>query len=292
MAFLETPRFPDRIGYTTAGGPTFSTDIVQVSSGAEVRNANWSIELMKYDVAHSARTQSELDELAAFFRARRGRADGFRFKDFSDYSATVSSGILDAGVGDGYPTYQLYKRYTTGAVTHDRKIVKPVSLTAYRNAGALTVGVSAGNIAIDTTTGIVTFVSDNTQAITAITPGASTTITISAAQTQLVQGDKVYISGVGGTIGAALNGLTHTISSKTNASDLIFAISTDTTGLAWTSGGSCYAYPQADDALTWAGEFDVPVRFDVDSFQASILSKSGSGYVYQIDSLPLVELRL
>lgn len=292
MAFLETPRFPDRIGYTSAGGPTFSTDVVQVSSGAEVRNANWATELMRYDVAHAAKTQSELDDLMAFFRARRGRAEGFRFKDFSDYAASVASGLLDSGIGDGYPTFQLYKRYTTGAVTHDRKIVKPVSATVYRNAVAVTAGSGAGEIALDPTTGIVTFVSDSTQAITAITPGAATTITIAAAQTPLVSGDKVYIGGVGGTIGAALNGIAHTITSKAAASSLTFTISTDTTGLVWTSGGSCYAYPQADDALTWAGEFDVPVRFDVDAFSAAILSSSGGNIVYSLDSLPLVELRL
>lgn len=293
MAFLETPRFPDRIAYTTAGGPNFSTDVVQITSGAEVRNANWSTELMKYDVAHTAKTQAELDELQAFFRSRRGRAEGFRFKDFADYAMTTANGRLGtAAVGTGYPTYQLYKRYTTGAVTHDRKIVKPVSGTVYRNAGAVAAGSGAGEIALATATGIVTFVSDSTQTITAITPGASTTITIAAAQTPLVAGDKVYISGVGGTIGAALNGIAHTISSKAGSGSLTFTISTNTTGLVWTSGGSVYAYPQADDALTFAGEFDVPVRFDVDAFSAAIIGGTAANRIYSLDSLPLVELRL
>jgi uncharacterized protein (TIGR02217 family) len=294
MAFLETPRFPDRIGYTSAGGPSFSTDVVQVASGVEVRNANWAAELMQYDIAHSARTQSEIDELLAFFRARRGKAEGFRFKDHADYSATVSSGILDSGVGDGYPTYQLNKRYTTGAVTHDRKIVKPVSgsITLYRGGSPVTFGAAAGNASLDTTTGVATFVSDNTQSITAITPGATTTITIAAAQSQLTVGEKVYISGVGGSIGAALNGIAHTISAKTNPTDLTFTIATNTTGLIYTSGGSCYAYPQAGESLTWAGAFDVPVRFDVDDFKASIIGGTPSARIYQIDALPLVELRL
>lgn len=292
MAFLETPRFPDRIAYSTAGGPTFSTDVVQIASGAEVRNANWSVELMKYDVAHTSKTQAELDVLMAYFRARRGRAEGFRFKDFSDYTTTQSNGLLGTGVGTGYPTYQLHKSYTTGAIVHSRKIVKPVSATVYRNASPVTVGAAAGNIALDTTTGIVTFVSDNTKAITAITPGATTVITITAAQAELILGDKVYISGVGGTIGAALNGLVHTISSKTNPTDLTFTISTATTGLVWTSGGSCYAYPQASETLTWAGEFDVPVRFDVDTFNAAIIAGPDANRIYSLDSLPLVELRL
>lgn len=294
MAFLETPRFPDRIAYTSAGGPGFSTDVVQIASGAELRNANWSLELMRYDVAHTAKTQSELDELMAFFRARRGRAEGFRFKDHADYLVTTANGLLDAGVGDGYPAYQLYKRYTTGAVNHDRKIVKPVSgsVTVYRGGAPVTVGAAAGNIAIDSTTGTITFVSDNTQGITAITPGAATTITIAAEQTQLVAGEKVYIDGVGGTIGAALNGIAHTISSKIGASALTFTISTDTTGLVWTSGGSCYAYPQAGETLTWAGQFDVPVRFGVDQFSAAIVGGTTANRIYSLDALPLVELRL
>lgn len=292
MAFLETPRFPDRIAYTTAGGPEFSTDVIQIASGAELRNANWSNALMRYDVAHTAKTQSELDELMAFFRNRRGKAEGFRFKDFTDYATTTATGILDSGVGDGYPTYQLYKRYTTGSVTQDRKIVKPVSGTIYRAGSPVTAGSAAGNIALDTTTGIVTFVSDNTQAINAVTPGATTSITIAAAQSQLIVGEKVYISGVGGTIGAALNGLTHTIATKANPTDLTFTIATDTTGLVWTSGGSCYAYPQAGETLTWAGVFDVPVRFDVDQFQAALISGPDGNRIYSLDQLPLVELRL
>jgi len=294
MAFLETPRFPEGIGYSTAGGPSFSTDVATVASGVEVRNANWAVELMRYDVAHSARTQAEIDTLLAFFRARRGRAEGFRFKDFADYSATVANGILDAGVGDGYATYQLYKRYTTGAVTHDRKIVKPVSgsVTLYRGGVAVTFGAAAGNAALDTTTGVATFVSDNTQGITGITPGATTVITIAGAQSELVAGEYVYISGVGGTIGAALNGLTHLITSKTTPTDTTFTIATNTSGLAYTSGGACYAYPQAGETLTWAGDFDVPVRFDVDEFQAVMLGSNPSARMYQIDALPLVELRL
>jgi hypothetical protein len=33
MSFLETPRFPERIGYGAVGGPMFRTEIAVTGSG-------------------------------------------------------------------------------------------------------------------------------------------------------------------------------------------------------------------------------------------------------------------
>jgi uncharacterized protein (TIGR02217 family) len=45
--------------------------------------------------------------------------------------------------------------------------------------------------------------------------------------------------------------------------------------------------PTTMDTLTWTGEFDVPVRFDTDTFSASYEERNASSV-----SLPIVEIRL
>lgn len=150
MAFNET-QFPNDIAYGAVGGARYSTDVVETFSGWEQRNINWSESRGQWNVSHGVKTESQLATLIAFFRACRGKAIGFRFKDWSDYSA--ANQII--GTGDGVLTaFQLVKSYTAGSITVDRKITKPVSGTiqVYKNGVLQVSGVST-----DLTTGIVTF---------------------------------------------------------------------------------------------------------------------------------------
>jgi len=125
MAFTEV-RFPIDIAYGAKGGPEYSTDVVITQSGYEQRNANWSQARAKYNVAQGVKTQTQLDILVAFFRARKGRLDGFRFKDWTDYKA-VGQGI---GTGNAVTTlFQLVKTYNSGSVAEQRIITKPVAGT-------------------------------------------------------------------------------------------------------------------------------------------------------------------
>lgn len=43
--------------------------------------------------------------------------------------------------------------------------------------------------------------------------------------------------------------------------------------------------------FTWAGEFDVPVRFMNDSLQWTVVDKSGSSFLYTSEQLQLIEVR-
>lgn len=150
MAFIET-RFPTDIAFGSSGGPEYSTDIVMVQSGHEQRNSNWSQARARYNVAHGVKTQAQLDTLIAFFRARRGKADGFRFKDWTDYSATSQT----IGTGNGtITTFQLKKIYVNGSVTETRTISKPVAgtISVYKDAVLQTSGYTA-----DTTNGQIVF---------------------------------------------------------------------------------------------------------------------------------------
>lgn len=150
MGFVEI-QFPADISYGSSGGPEYTTDIVTSQSGYEQRNVSWEQARARFNVAHGVKTKAQLDTLIAFFRARKGRAYGFRFKDWTDYQASNQT----IGTGNGADTqFQLVKRYTSGAVTESRVITKPVAGTVqiYKNAVLQSSGVT-----IDTATGIVTF---------------------------------------------------------------------------------------------------------------------------------------
>jgi uncharacterized protein (TIGR02217 family) len=85
MSSFHEVRFPDNIAYGATGGPEFATTVVATGAGHEKRNVNWAEARGRWDVASGLKKQAQIDELIAFFRARRGKAFGFRFKDWTDY---------------------------------------------------------------------------------------------------------------------------------------------------------------------------------------------------------------
>jgi len=147
MSFVEV-QFPSDISYGATGGPMFLTDVVATVSGHEQRNSKWSQARARYNVASGVKTETQWQALIAFFRARRGKAVGFRFKDWGDFKA-VNQPLLSLGGTQ----YQLVKQYVSGAVVSERIITKPVAGTVklYRNSL-----LQASGWSIDTTTGIIT----------------------------------------------------------------------------------------------------------------------------------------
>lgn len=150
MSFHEV-QFPPDISYGASGGPGYSTTVVTTVSGHERRNANWAAARGKWNVAHGLKKREQVASLIAFFRARRGRAYGFRFKDWTDHQAFAQL----IGVGDGAAkTFQLVKRYASGGEIETRLIAKPVPGTVkiYRDGVEASSGWS-----VNTATGLVTF---------------------------------------------------------------------------------------------------------------------------------------
>lgn len=286
--------FPTDISYGSSGGASgWETETVLRQSGYEDRDERREDSLGEWEVAHGIKTKEQLLRLQAFHRVCRGKSRGFKFLDPLDFEVLSTEGFMGSssaasGVGDGTPTRQLWKRYSEQGQTQDRIIQKPKSGTVigYRGVATLVFGAGAGQIALDYATGIVTFVADASQAITGHTPGASHQFTTAANITQLSIGDKVYITGVTGTGATTLNGLAHTIANKTGTGPYTWTISTTTTGLT-ASGGTAFAYPQADEALTWEGQFYVPARFDVDKMRANLADYN----VYGWNQIPVVEIR-
>ena len=159
MAFHEV-RFPDNISRGARGGPERRTQIVELASGAEERNASWANSRRRYDVAYGIRRADDLASVVAFFEARNGRLHGFRFKDWADFkscspSQTPGPTNQPIGTGNGSATlFQVTKRYTSGAQSWTRTITKPV-------AGTVTIALNgiaqASGWSVSTATGLVTF---------------------------------------------------------------------------------------------------------------------------------------
>ena len=151
MTSFHEVQFPPDISYGAAGGPGYSTSVVATVSGHEKRNANWAEARGKWNVAHGLKRRDQVATLIAFFRARKGRAHGFRFKDWTDFQAFAQA----LGSGDGQTTtFQLVKHYASGGIVETRTVTKPVDGTVkiYLDGAEQTSGWS-----VDTTTGIVTF---------------------------------------------------------------------------------------------------------------------------------------
>jgi uncharacterized protein (TIGR02217 family) len=56
--------------------------------------------------------------------------------------------------------------------------------------------------------------------------------------------------------------------------------------------GIIYFDDDPDGVVTWSGEFDVPVRFDTDTLRWRVVDRGSDGLLYQVESLPLVEIRI
>lgn len=155
--------FPEDIAYGATGGPEFYTSITTTASGKEYRNINWVESRNRYNVSHGVKTYQQMQALLSFFYARRGKAIGFRFRDWSDYRAEKQF----LGRGNGVAkTFSLIKYYKSGDVTYIRKITKPIPDGVEIFFGRDVVAKDQFNV--DVSSGIVNFVNpppDNTDVL-------------------------------------------------------------------------------------------------------------------------------
>lgn len=278
MSFIEA-RLPTCIGFGAVMGPQFQTDVVIVNSGNESRNIDWEHARLKCNVGYRNRGQADTDELIAFFRSVKGRAHGFRMRDWSDWQVTQDRSAL---IPLSISTYQLAKSYITGSLSEVRPIRKPVAGTVQLYKNGLAVPGS-----LDTTTGIVAFTPVASFNISGITKAAAGVITTAVAH-GLASSQSVLLAGIGGM--TQLNNVTTT---ATVISPTSFSIPINTTNYGtYTSGGVVRRYFAPADVLAWSGEFDVPVRFDTDVLQIEIVNRqSGADLLYSWNDVPIIEIR-
>ncbi|MEM1194803.1 MAG: TIGR02217 family protein [Pseudomonadota bacterium] len=131
MQAFDDVLYPFALGRSTSVAPEFSTTVTVTTSGHERRNSLWSDARINFDVGPGIRSETELSQLIAFFRARRGPARGFRISDPFDFSTNGMTGtptMTDQliGIGDGgQADFQLSKSYGTGEEPQVRPITRP-----------------------------------------------------------------------------------------------------------------------------------------------------------------------
>jgi uncharacterized protein (TIGR02217 family) len=147
LDFVESPRFDETISYGSTGGPGFKTFIFEGDSGIEGSVQNWEVVKGRWNLEKAINDKSDFDVVRAFFYNMRGKARGFRFKDHFDYIATDEpcSGLVNGVNRD----FKLVKRYTSGSLSFDRRIFKPINGTLSMKVD----GSAAGVTSVDYTTG-------------------------------------------------------------------------------------------------------------------------------------------
>lgn len=155
--FIETPRFDEDISYGSAGGPRFKTPVFSSEGPIEAREQNFTYSRGKWTLDKTVRDTTEMDTIRAFFYNARGKARGFRFKDWSDFSMTN----MQIGTGDGATAaFSIIKKYGTGSYQYTRRIFKPVAATVqvYVNGVLKTL---TTHYTLNSATGIITFTAGN-----------------------------------------------------------------------------------------------------------------------------------
>lgn len=159
MQAFDDIQYPLSLGRDATVVPEFSTTVSVTASGFERRSSQWSNARLRFDVGPGVRSDAELGDLIAFFRARRGPARGFRLRDPSDFSSNGMTGTPSAtdqllGTADGVnASYPLVKHYGSGDAQQTRRITRPLvgTVLVSVNGSLQTTGWSLGQ------GGVVTF---------------------------------------------------------------------------------------------------------------------------------------
>lgn len=120
-------RIPLGINYGVVGGPRWKTTPLVDGRGREQRISHWSQPLHSYSFDRGESkplNRAEYLQISNFFNARKGRLEGFRYRDWADWQ----TGWQALGVANGsLNTFQILKLYNWGTGYCYRTIHKPVA---------------------------------------------------------------------------------------------------------------------------------------------------------------------
>lgn len=133
----------------------YDTNINKSKNAREQRISNRDTPLLYYNINTGIKTRDEIDAIVKLFRLVKGRAIGFRFKDWLDYKVNNQN----IAIGDGNTkTFQLIKSYTSivnnDFITYIRTITKPVKSTVNIFVNGINYN---DNITVNYTNGTITF---------------------------------------------------------------------------------------------------------------------------------------
>lgn len=149
MEFIEE-RLLDKVAYGTQSGLEYNTRIVTLRSGVERRARLWTRPLTRFTVIYNVLKPIHREDVVRAFRAAGGRFLAFRIRDPLDYTAEQEPLTTSTGVEQ---TVQLSKSYTFGPIVDVGPIYKPVAGTVVLYADGEEIPST-----VDTTTGLVTFI--------------------------------------------------------------------------------------------------------------------------------------
>ncbi len=277
MSFFEV-RFPVEISYGLRGGAKHEIDITELGSGFEQRNKRHAFPKRRWNVATAIKNSQEFAVVIAFNLVMEGPFHGFRYKDWFDFKSTLSilAAISDTdqniGTGDNIVTaFQLTKTDTAGATTKVRNIKKPVAGTTI----VAVAGTSVTNWTIDTTTGIVTFTIRHSKT------GTDLAMVNISGSTWEIQSTSTDLSGFEVGEGLKVAGFADS-ANNTSVGEVFIVTAKTSTTLRFTSADpmaeaagqtvtvNTSAAPLTGQAVTAGYEYDHPVRFETDLFDAEI----------------------
>ncbi len=174
MAYLIGVRLNENVERGALGGARFNTSVLQMDSGFEKRNINWSVPISEFDLGFGlllkfqvdpSDIQLDVDELINFFYIVNGKGHSFRMKDWSDFEigyengSTVGISPQFLGLGDDVKTdFQIFKRYFFGGQTFDRtgltKIVDNNLVKLFKDGVEVTAGGGGSQYVLDADRGL------------------------------------------------------------------------------------------------------------------------------------------
>ena len=89
--------FPENISIKSKYYIEYNTNINKSKNGREQRISNTEKPLLYYNIVSGIKTKDDIDSIIKLFKLVKGRAIGFRFKDWLDYSVKNQT----IGIGDG-----------------------------------------------------------------------------------------------------------------------------------------------------------------------------------------------
>lgn len=133
---------PERLSPGTKGGVGHRTAVIETDSGGEVRPTDWdeTQSRIQFDVSKAVASRADVAAILSMFRATRGAAVKWRFKDLTDFSTSrfhsevpepthpEDRSRMEPAVTDGTNrVFQIQKVYTDEAtgLSHVRKITRP-----------------------------------------------------------------------------------------------------------------------------------------------------------------------
>lgn len=288
-----------------AGGKqTRLNDRSMNQGGYATVNAVRDVTLRQYSLSAKPQDVDAWAEIEGVYEVTDAGTYGFLIKDPKDQFVDSSSGGVvgymlgvefgQPGFGNGTPDYRLAKLYRAQSSTRvkARAITRPVSDTPSLTRGGtpVVIGGGAGQIAVSDAPVTITFVADSSQAVSSITVGASTVVTLASALSGLVVDGRLWLQGLTGADSDLVNDQSHRI---LNIAGAVYTLAVDTAGKTITAAGTGKKYPQPDEALTWAGGgFYVPVQFATDDLEWDlVLGGAFDDRLVQGLSITLLEVR-